>query len=479
MSKSVAAVLILILAVLFCACEQNTDQLSGSVSTRPTAGPTAPSVSAPTQAPTETPTESTQPWEPTQPATPTEPTVPEEPPEEEVLPMTEEKALFHASSADGYSIWHPYTGISPLRTYCVDAKGNITFEVDKNEVNVTPVYHNSVIMRVNYEYDILRSAMDGNCLFTPSEHDGAQIMMPDHAGKVMFRDGYILVVKATEGAATQIGILNPQGQWLRRLTSRNPLLAYLDAQISAEDLQARIVYMGQGILGIRCDDEVFRYYFIETEAIVKIGSVAALPKYTLHETLENKVFFTEGVSEPVYMNHNFYLFYSNGTIKTFKVLWPTGIPRANRVGEPYFDRKTQTAYFLYEYQQTIFVADHNGNVLKIHNNMDLTDSDGFSSDGYARVILRNAQGAYCYAVFGTDGEICFTPVLLGSFINGVVDPMGYRMDVGGSNGYGYCLVINVKGEILYRSGYVLNLSVNNGVIRYLDTGGYHYIKIPA
>lgn len=483
MSKKLVSVLVLILliSVILCACA-NQEQSQ-----------TVPSSTDPTTAPTSAPTEPPKPTEPSEPSEPSEPDVddPDEPveePEDEPF-MNELKALYGASEPNGYGIWSPFHGFPGMNTVCVDTKGNLTFEVDSSESNATEVCHGAVIMKVNYDYYILRSATDGKVLFDSSSEDGAVLLLPDHAGKKMFRDGYVMIMKAHESVDNvtyELGFMNPKGEWIQELSADNALLKYLP-DINTDSMQRQIVYMGEGILGILCSDNVYRYYSIDTNTCVTVESDVGVPYYTLLDELEYRVFFKDGISEPVFMNNNFYLFYSNGSIEAYKVLWPIGEPGALRQGNPYFDRETKTAYFLYCTDDGILVADQEGNICNRYKNVRLKESlyygsngsgfRGFADDGYARIILQNNEGTAYYAIVGVDGKFLFNPVKLASNIDAVFSPDGYHIDVDSISGYRYNAVIDYAGKVIYQSDLVDGFSVKNGVAYFVNDEEEFYIDV--
>lgn len=480
MSKKFLSVIALLMAavMLLCACGQEAEPKDESKD--------------PTKATTQTdPTQSPEPEE-------TDPTEPEgddttEPPVDEPtdrLYMSAAKAQYGASTLNGYGIWSEYRGLSTSKTVCVNAQGYKTFEVEGTETDATGVYNDAVIMKVNYDYYVLRSAVDGTMLFDSSANDGAKIILPEHAGKKMFQDGYIMVMKANEsynGVSYEIGFMDSKGRWIQELSADNALLKHLNEDYNLKYMQKEIVYMGQGMLGILCADNEYRYYNIFTNTCVKVDSDVGVTFYTLLDELEYGVYFQEGVSEPVYMSNNYYLFYTNGKIEPYKVLWPTGMPRADKCGNPYFDRATKTAYFLYSYDGGMLIANQNGDILKKHEGVHLREysyltanrsgRSGFEDDGYARIIIENQAETRYYAMLNYQGEFLFEPVQLDAQIDRVFDLDGYHIDADGLGYSGYFAVINQDGTVCYSSEYVMDFSVKNGVMHFTEDDEEYYINI--
>lgn len=447
--------------------------------------------------PTQAPATQSVPTNPTAPADPTEPTddgdEPADPPidEPENKPYLSPAQALYGASPSGYGIWSASYGLSTTKRLCIDTQGYVAFEMDSSENDVTGVYNNAVLMKVNFDYYILRAVPSGELLFDSSSNDyGAEILLPEHNGKEMFRDGYIMAVKPTEsynGVSYEIGILNSQGLWLRPLSPGFSMLMYMSADMTVAQMEQKIVYLGEGILGMLCSDGVFRYFNMDTNAVITAQFPNNLSKHTLYDALDYDVRFIDGVSDPVYMNNNYYLFYSNGRIEAFNVLWPTGLPRAEKCGDPYFDRSTKTAYFLYDYGNGILVCDSTGKIIKKQEGVDLEEYNyltanrtacrGFAADGYARIIMKNAEDTAYYAVLGIDGEFLFEPIRLDDDINTVFDPDGYHIDVESTAGYGYFIVISNEGEVLYESEYVNDFSVKNGVVYFKNEDEEMYINI--
>lgn len=449
--------------------------------------------------PTTAPTVQTDPTDPTDPTadpgsdgpSKPEPTDPEDPPTvPEKEPYISAAQALYGASANGYGIWTSSKGFTTTKRLCIDSQGYIVFEMDKSETDVAGVYNDSVLLKVNYDYYILRSVPEGELLFDSANADGAKIILPEHNGKEMFRDGYIMVVKPTEsynGVTYEIGFLNSEGLWIRPLSGGFSMLSYMDSSMTLTQMEKKIVYLGEGVLGLRCSDGQYRYFNIDTNAVTTAQFPNNLSDYTLYDALEYDVHFIDGVSDPVYMNNNYYLFYSNGAIQQFNVLWPTGLPRSEKCGNPYFDRATKIAYFLYDYGDGILVADSTGKIIKKHEGVDLEEYNyltsnrfacrGFASDGLARIIIENAEDTAYYAVLGIDGEFLFEPVRLDDSINTVFDPEGYHIDLDSTAGYGYFAVINNQGTVCYQSDYVTDFSVKNGVLHFKDDSEDVYICI--
>lgn len=481
---------IAMIAICLCACNNN----AGAENTA--------------KDPTVAPTQQTQPSDPTNPSDPTvEPSEPEvpsdpEPPEEPEDPPTEPEAepyisqaqAQYGASSNGYGIWTGYRGFPTARRLCINEQGYIMFEMDKSETDVAGVHNNAVLMKVNFDYYVLRAVPEGKLLFDSSNANGAKIVLPEHNGKAMFRDGYLMVMNVTEGnngLIHEIGFLNANGEWVQPLSEDSPIIKHFDSKLTASDMEREASYLGEGIIGMLCSDGVYRYYNIDTNALTAVTFPNNISKYTLYDALDYNVRFINGVSDPVYMNNNFYLFYGNGAIQQFNVLWPNGIPRAVMLGKPYFDRATKIAYFLYEYGDSILVADSNGKVIKKHTGVKLKEYNyltadrmacrSFAADGLARVILEDSEGNSCYAVLNTAGQFLFEPIRLNENINRVYDPEGYNIEVNATSGYGYFAVINNDGVICYESDYVNDFSVKNGVLHYTvdDEDVYTVIQVPA
>ena len=486
MSKKFLAVLAAILALVtvLCACNDNSKPNDdGTLSTT-------------------APTSQTQPSDPTDPTHdpgsngPSKPETPEDSQDPPVDPendpyLTPAQALYGASS-NGYGIWTVSRGFTTAKRVCVDSKGYIVFEMDKSETDVAGVHNDAVLMKVNYDYYILRSVPSGDLLFDSSNADGAKIILPEHNGKDMFLDGYIMVMKAVEsynGVSHEIGFLNAKGEWVQPLSAESPILGHFDKTLTVDGLEREVSYLGEGLIGMLCSDTTYRYYDIDTNTMTAVTFPNNISKYTMYDALDYNVRFIDGVSDPVYMNNNYYLFYANGKIEQFNVLWPYGIPRAPLLGKPYFDRSTKIAYFLYKYEDSILVADSTGKVIKKHDGVNLKEYNyltanrtacrSFAADGLARIVIENSEGTCYYAVLNTKGEFLFEPMQLNENVNRVYDLEGYNIEVNTSAGYGYFVVIDNEGTVCYESDYVNDFSVKNGVLHFKDDSEDVYINVQA
>lgn len=432
--------------------------------------------------------------EPTDPENPTAPTgdpvtPPVDEPDDQPY-MQPAKALFGASP-DGYGIWSVATGLSTTKRLCVDTNGYVVFDMDSSESDVAGVYNNAVLMQVNFDYYILRSVPSGEVIFASANANGAKIILPEHSGKEMFRDGYIMVVKPSESeeaASCEIGFMNPQGSWISPLSADCVLLKHLGSNWTIDQLEKKLSYLGEGILGLLCSDGVYRYYNMDIGSVTKVQFPTNLTKQTICDALDYSIHFIDGVSEPVFLNNNYYLFYSDGRIETFKVLWPKGLPRSEKCGNPYFDRKTKTAFFLYDYGKGILVANSEGKIINKQEGFELVAyqglneaggiRSGFGSDGYARIVLKNEDGDICYAVIDISGNFLFQPLVLDQKINTIYDTTGYRINVSVSDGSSaYYAVIDNEGILRHQSDYVEVFSVKNGVVFFSDDGVEVYLDI--
>ena len=439
------------------------------------------------------PTRDPEPTDPGQPELPEDPEKPDEVPDApEPTPYISAAQAKYGASADGYAIWTGTRGFSTAKRLCIDSDGFIVFEMDKSETDVAGVHNHAVMMKVNYDYYVLRAVPSGELLFDSSAADGASIILPDHNGKAMFRDGYIMVMKAdAESNSFELGFLDAKGQWLQPLSADNPVLRHFDQKMTIDSMEKEVTYLGEGIIGMLCSDQVYRYYNIVTNEITSVSFPNNISKYTMYDALDYNVRFVDGVSDPVYMNNNYYLFYSDGRIVQFNVLWPYGIPRAIMLGKPYFDRVSNVAYFLYEYEDCILVADNTGKVIKKHQGIklkeynyfsaDRTACRSFTSDGLARLIIENTDGSCSYAILNIMGEFLFEPIPLNENINRVFDLEGYNIEVNATNGAGCYVVIDNAGNVCYESDYVNDFSVRNGVLHYKEENEdiYVIIHVPA
>ena len=482
MSKKRISLLALVLAVmmLLCACAKEQPEKDSNIDKDPTKAPT-------TQTDPTDPSEPGQ-LDPTDPKEDDDPEPPEDDPVEE--PYMDSAKAIYGSSASGYGIWTSSYGFNTAKRLCIDTRGFIAFEMDKSETDVAGVYNNAVLMKVNYDYYILRSVPEGQMLFDSSNSDGAKIILPEHNGKDMFRDGYMMVMKAVEsynGVTLELGFINAKGEWIQPLSSENPILSRFDKGLTIAALEREVSYLGEGIIGMLCADKVYRYYDINANTLTGVTFPNNISNYTMYDALDYDVRFVEGVSDPVYMNNNYYLFYKNGKVEQFNVLWPNGLPRATRCGNPYFDRGSKTAYFLYTYDEGILVADSNGKIIKKHEGVDLEEYQyltaarsacrGFATDGYARIIMKNTEGTAYYTVLGINGQFLFEPVRLNDNVNTVFDLEGYNIDVKSTAGYGYFVVIDNDGAVRYESDYVNDFSVRNGIVYFDDDGEESYIDV--
>lgn len=480
MSKKLVSALALLMALVLLLCACGGDGGEKKDDPVPT---TAPSIPTDPTDPTADPGSDG----PSKPEDPTDPVDPPVPPEEKPY-MTPAQALYGAS-ANGYGIWSVSTGLSTVKRVCVDTDGFVAFEMDSSETDVAGVYHDAVLLKVNYDYYILRAVPSGEMLFDSSSADGAKIILPEHNGKEMFREGYILVVKPVEsynGVTYEMGVLNSNGEWISPISADFPMLSYMNG-MTVDQMEKEIVYLGEGVLGLRCSNDKFRYFNMNTNSVKTAQFPNNLSKHTLYDALDYDVHFISGVSDPVYMNNNYYLFYDNGKIEEFKVLWPKGLPRSEKCGDPYFDRKSKTAYFLYDYGDGILVANSEGKIIKKQEGVDLKEYSyltatrfgchGFAADGYARIIIENSEGTAYYTVLGIDGEFLFQPVQLNERINRVFDPDGYNIEVNTAAGYGYFAVVDNDGTICYESDYVSDFSVKNGVLHFKEDNEKFYIRI--
>jgi hypothetical protein len=490
MPKKFLSVLAAILAMvmIFSACNNNSKPADDAKDTT-TASTVQTKPSEPTD-PTHNPDSNgpSKPETPEDPENPEDPEVPGELPEPEPY-ITPAQALY-GSSSNGYGIWTASRGFPTAKRVCIDSKGYIVFEMDKSETDVAGVHNNAVLMKVNYDYYILRAVPSGDLLFSSANADGAKIILPANNGKDMFRDGYIMVMKSVS-ASYEIGFMNAKGEWIQPLSSDNPILRHFDSSLTVDALEKEVSYLGEGVIGMICSDNVYRYYDIEANSLTATTFPNNISKYTIYDALDYNVRFVDGVSDPVYMNNNNYLFYRDGTIQQFNVLWPYGIPRATMLGKPYFDRESKIAYFFYEYEDSILVADNTGKVIKKHDGIklkeynylsaDRTACRSFAADGLARIIIENSEGTCYYAVLNTQGEFLFEPVKLNENVNRVYDLEGYNIEVAATSDYGYFVVIDNDGTVCYESDYVNDFSVKNGVLHYMDENEdvYVNIQVPA
>ena len=136
--------LMLAMVMILCACSGNS---SSANQKDPTKVPTIHS----------DPTDPTQEPDPSAPSKPesTDPELPSVEPEKKPY-MTSAQALYGASP-NGYGIWSVSYGLSTTKRLCVDSQGYVVFEVDGKESDVAGVYNNAVLMKVNYDYYLLRS----------------------------------------------------------------------------------------------------------------------------------------------------------------------------------------------------------------------------------------------------------------------------------------------------------------------------------
>ena len=477
------AMALFMLVCVLCACTDNT---SGNGTT------TAPS------------TETAPPTDPTNDPGSNGPSQPENPEDSEdsvigsdpsdTKPYLAPAQALYGASSNGYGIWTATRGFTTAKRVCIDSMGYIVFEMDKSETDVAGVHNNAVLMKVNYDYYVLRSVPDGRLLFDSSNADGAKIILPAQNGKDMFRDGYIMVMKAVDsskGVTYEIGFINGRGEWLQPLSGDNPILKHFDNSMTIAGLEKEVSYLGEGVIGMLCSNQVYRYYDIDSNSVAVATFPNNISKYTMYDALDYNVRFADGVSDPVYMNNNYYLFHTDGRIEQFNVLWPYGIPRAVMLGNPYFDRENKVAYFLYEYQNSILVADSKGNIVKKHDGLNLKEYHyltadriacrSFAEDGLARIILEDAEGVSYYVVLDTKGQFLFEPVRLNDNVNRVYDLEGHNIEVDATSGYGYFVVIDNDGTICYESEYVNDFSVKNGVLHYNDGNEdvYTNIQVPA
>ena len=371
MSKKLlsALAMLMVMVIILCACG---DAGENTQNPTPTTVPTVPT--SPTDPTTDSGSDT-----PGDVEDPTDTIDPPAPPEIKPF-MSPAKALYGAS-ANGYGIWSVSTGLNTMMRVCVDTSGYIAFEMDSSENDVAGVYNDAVLLKVNYDYYILRSVNGGEMLFDSANADGAKIILPEHNGKEMFREGYILVVKPIESnnaVSYEMGVMNPKGEWIFSLSTDFAMVSYL-GDTTVEQMEKKIVYLGGGVLGLRCSDDKYRYFNMNTNSVTKAQFPNNLSKHTLYDALDYDVHFISGVSDPVYMNNNYYLFYDNGKIEQFKVLWPKGLPRSEKCGDPYFDRKTKTAYFLYDYGDGILVANSEGKIIRKQEGVDLKEYNYLSA----------------------------------------------------------------------------------------------------
>ena len=471
--------MVISLLLILCACAKE----------EPTKGREEEPSKAPT---TQTdPSKKPDPSEP-KPSDPDEGGDPEDPPVDEPddEPYMDPAKAIYGCSPNGYGIWTSSYGFNTAKRLCIDNRGYIAFEMDKSETDVAGVYNNAVLMKVNYDYYILRSVPEGQMLFDSSTGENGKIIVPEHNGKDMFRDGYLMVSKAVEsynGVTLEVGFINAKGEWLQLLSSDNPILSYFNSSLTVNALEREVSYLGEGVIGMLCADKVYRYYNINTNRVTEAVFPNNISDYTMYDALDYDVRFINGVSDPVYMNNNYYLFYDNGKVEQFNVLWPYGMPRAKALGNPYFDRRSMKAYFLYSYDNGILIADSTGTIIKKHEGVDLAEYNylsadrtgcrGFAADGYARIIIENTEGTSYYALLGIDGEFLFDPVRLGDKVNTVFDLDGYNIDVKSTAGYGYFVVIANDGTVCYESDHVHDFSVKNGVVYFDNDGEDYYIDV--
>ena len=478
MSRLRICLLLLAISLTLCACK---DDSTSNDDTQPSLAPTIQT------GPTE-PNDTTEPEQPSLPNITPEPVLPPVIPDNKPV-MTPAQALYGASPS-GYSIWTIPIGIGSIKRICVDLDGYKAFEMNGSEMDVAGVHHGGVLLKGENGRYFLRDVPSGELAFNSVNAEGIRIILPQHNGKEMFRDGYVLAVKPLDNAY-EMGIMNPKGQWVVELTADFPLLPYLKADTSLANLEQEITYLGGAVIGYLCKDNVYRYYNISTNTMITPQFPKNLSKQTVYDALNYHVRFTDGISEPVFMNNNYYLFHTNGKVDSFNVLWPKGLPRATKCGAPYFDRTTKTAYFLYDYGSGILVCDNNGKIIQKHEgykilNFQSTTAEhvpysGFGADGYARIIVENKDGVQQYAVLGIDGEFLFEPLTLPDNTLAVYDLEGVYIQVNTGITDGEYLIINHQGTVCYSSDEVKDFSVRNGVLHFKedDEDVYILVQTPA
>lgn len=476
MSKKRISLLAVVLAVILvlCACAQNTaphdDTQPSQVPTVQT-DPTVPTLASPS--------------EPTQPIKPTEPVPPILPESKPIMSVPQ--ALYGASS-DGYSIWTVPISLTAVKKVCVDSEGYVAFEMDGSEIDIAGVHHGGVLLKGENGRYFLRAVPSGDLVFNSVNEENIRIILPQYHGKQMFRDGYVIAFRFSQ-SGYEMGILDPQGQWIVPISPDCGILPHMNTDLSAAMLEKEISYLGEGIIGILCKDGIYRYYNMNTDAVITPQFPNNLSKQTIYDALNYNVLFIDGVSDPVFLNNNYYLFYANGRVDAFNVLWPKGLPRAKKCGDPYFDRHTKIAYFLYDYGSGILVCDSNGNIIKkqegykIINDQSTTADNaivsGFASDGFARIIIEKDPGELSYAVVGANGEFLFAPVELSSNANTVYDPEGNHIRAHEAMNACEYLIINLEGTICYQSDEVKDFSVRNGVFHFKEDNEDIYIIVQA
>ncbi len=400
------------------------------------------------------------------------------------------RARYNADEPNGYSIWWSSEG----NDYCVDYNGYKTFTFDDDEDNDTNVYNGSVITSI-YSNDKmiyrLRRASDGKILFTTDSVGGASVIIPEHYGEEMFKDGYVLVYSKTEsynGVSYKLGFVDSNGKWVVPLSSDNPILKTIGDDASADYFKKQLYYCRDGILAFELDNDICYLYNIKTNSIAKIQSSENLRDDNISSIIKCGLTFKDGLAVEMYSLYASFgganrccKIYSNGKTENFALNFNENCHQT--FGSKYYDSKTNSVITMgYTYHVDGFsLFDSNGNIIKKIDNVDVTDATGFKSDGTAQLVFENKEGSKYYTVIDTKGNFLFDPIKMS--VTEIWDTNRYSVDCVDTNSVrqGEYAVVDNTGKILFQTTeWVYDFNYQNGIVYYetdLTKRVPHYVEI--
>ena len=399
--------------------------------------------------------------------------------------VSEARARYCAGERNGYSVFEYSSyksSYSTTKEYnaCVDYNGYIVFKFSEKEDAISNVKHNFFVTKErvienNTSFDVyrIREASTGKVLYSASTKDGYYFVDLKYSAKLIWDDGYTVVVQmeeAFDGVTYKLGVLGSDGEWIVPLDMNNPVVKTLGKQASLDKF-TEMYYMGEGVLHFAVDNTYY-FYNIEKNTVTKVES--ELSDYDTKSVLKCADEFQDGITTDKYgWGGGFCKISSDGKITIIPVEFHEDLHE--NIGSYYYDRINNRVIQMGDtyHQDGFSIFDSNGNVIKKLENVNILKSYGFSQAGYARLILENTEGTQYYTVMDTDGNFLFDPIKTEGL--SVVDAKTGNVLDPDLNDKRYILV-DRNGEILYKRDTHGGFGYNNGVV-YDENATEKYIII--
>jgi len=395
----------------------------------------------------------------------------EEPVEEKERFVSELEARYSAHEKNGYSLWYTTYGRDDGRK-CVDSQGYITFNYgDANDV--TNVYNNAFIASEfisegNTRYTVYKmwQASTGKLLYTASNKDNQYIIELDYSFMNLFEDGYTIVVNSTEsynGVTYEMGILGCDGEWVVPLSKDHPILKQMGDNASVEAFE-KMRYLGEDILHFSVDIHDHYFYNIKTNTAVKV--VSELTESQTDSVLQCAGPFVNGICVDVYgFGGGFCKISSAGKISIMNVNFSEKLHE--NIRDFYYDAKNDRVIRMgYTYHEDGFsVFDSKGAIIKKHSDVTIADTNGFTAEGFAQIVMENKEGTKYYTIMNTSGEFLFDPIKLET--GKVIDAeSGYMVENGETRPSDTYTVVDKEGNILFKTESSGEFGYKNGIVCY-------------